>query len=128
MRLLLDTHAFLWGILDDPALSRNVRGEIENSSNDVLVSVASFWEVSIKYGLGRLHLPDAPDRYLPTQRMAAGIELLVIDEPEVCLVHGLPLHHRDPFDRLLVAQANCYGLVIATNDPLIQQYPVRTLW
>jgi PIN domain nuclease of toxin-antitoxin system len=128
VKLLLDTHAFLWCIIDDPALSTTVHREIERASNDVLVSAASFWEVSIKYGLGKMPLPDAPERYLPAQRTAAGIDLLVIDEPEVCLVHSLPMHHRDPFDRILVAQANYYGLVIATNDPLIQRYAVRTLW
>jgi PIN domain nuclease of toxin-antitoxin system len=128
VKLLLDTHAFLWSIIDDPALSATVRREIEKTSNEVFVSVASFWEVSIKYGLGKMPLPDTPDRYLPAQRTAAGIDLLSIGEPEVCLVHSLPMHHRDPFDRLVVAQANCYGLVIATNDPLIQRYPVRTLW
>ncbi len=128
VKLLLDTHAFLWSIIDDPALSEDIRRELENTSNDAFVSAASYWEISIKYGLGKLPLPEAPDRYLPAQRKAARFDLLAIEEPEVCLVHNLPPHHRDPFDRLLVAQANCYGLVIATNDPLIQRYAVRTLW
>lgn len=128
MKLLLDTHAFLWSIIDDPSLSQVVRREIENTSNDVMVSAASFWEISIKYGLGRMPLPVAPDRYLPAQRTAAGFDLLAVEEPEACLVHSLPTYHRDPFDRLLVAQASCYGLVIATNDPFIQRYAVRTLW
>lgn len=128
MKLLLDTHAFLWGVADDPALSKRVRQEVLNPTNDVLVSTASFWEISIKYGLGTLALPDAPDLYLPTKRLAAGFDLLPVEELEACLVHSLPSHHRDPFDRLLVAQATCYGLVIATNDPLIQRYPVQTIW
>lgn len=128
MKLLLDTHTFLWCISDDPALSQTVRDEFEEASNDVFVSAASFWEISIKFALGKLPLPDAPDRYLPAQRTAAGIDLLPIDEPEVCQVHNLPPHHRDPFDRLLVAQANCYGLVLATDDPLVKRYPVRTIW
>jgi PIN domain nuclease of toxin-antitoxin system len=128
MTLLLDTHAFLWSLIVDPRLSKTARDEIERTSNDVLVSAASFWEISIKYGQGKMPLPDVPDRYLPAQRIIAGFDLLSIEEPEACLVHGLPPHHRDPFDRLLVAQANCYGLVIVTNDPLIQRYSVRTLW
>ena len=128
MRLLLDTHTFLWCLIDDPALSQTVREGVEDGANEVLVSGASVWEISIKYGLGKLPLPDAPDRYLPAKRQAAGFDFLPIEEPEACLVHALPPHHRDPFDRILVAQANCYGLVIATNDPLIQRYPVRTIW
>ena len=128
MRLLLDTHTFLWCLIDDPALSRPARDAIENTSNDVFVSAASFWEISMKYGLGRMPLPDAPDRYLPAQRAAAGFEFLAIGEPEAYFVCSLPPHHRDPFDRLLIAQANCYGLVMVTNDPLVQRYPVRTLW
>lgn len=93
-----------------------------------MVSAVSFWEISIKHGLGKLPLPDEPGRYLPAKRIAAGFDLLPVDEPEACLVHSLPPHHRDPFDRLLIAQAVCYGLVIATNDPLIQSYSVRILW
>jgi PIN domain nuclease of toxin-antitoxin system len=128
VKLLLDSHAFLWGVVDDPQLLTPVRDEIVNGSIAVFVSAASFWEISIKFGLGKLPLPDAPDRYLPAQRIASGFELLPVEEAEACLVHSLPPHHRDPFDRLLIAQAICYGLVIATNDPLIQKYSVRTLW
>jgi len=128
MKLLLDTCAFLWSILDDPQLSEGVRTAIEDEANEVAVSVGSFWEISIKYGLGKLPLPEEPDRYLPVKRTEAGFDLLPILEAEVCQIHRLPAIHRDPFDRLLVAQANCYGMVIATNDPLIGQYPVRTIW
>lgn len=128
MKLLLDTSAFLWAILDDPKLSTDVRTAIDDAANEVAVSVGSFWEISIKYGLGKLPLPDEPDRYLPAQRLAAGFDLMPIQEAEVCQIHRLPVIHRDPFDRLLVAQANCYGMVIATNDPLIGQYSVQTIW
>ena len=128
MKLLLDTHAFLWSLLDDPGLSSATREAITLPGNDVFVSTASFWEIAIKFGLGKLPLPQEPDRYLPAKRRAAGIDLLKIDEAEVCQVHRLPRLHRDPFDRLLIAQANCYGLVIATNDPLIGRYPVQTMW
>jgi PIN domain nuclease of toxin-antitoxin system len=128
MKLLLDTHTFLWSVLDDPALSNAARHEIATTANDVSVSAASFWEISIKYALGKIPLPDTPERYLPTKRIEAGIDLLAIEEPEVCMVHSLPALHRDPFDRMLIAQANCYSLVLVTNDPIIQRYPVRTLW
>ena len=128
MKLLLDTHTFLWAIIDDPSISMVARDEIADSGNEVFVSTASFWEISIKYGLGKLPLPDEPDRYLPAQRNAAGFDLLTIGEAEVCQMHRLPAIHRDPFDRLLIAQANCYGLMIATNDPVVRRYPVRTIW
>ena len=128
MKLLLDTHTFLWAIIDDPSLSLVTRDAIADPANEVYVSTASFWEIAIKYGLGKLPLPDEPDRYLPAQRTAAGFDLLTIGEAEVCQVHRLPAIHRDPFDRLLVAQANCYGLVIATDDAVVQRYPVRTIW
>lgn len=79
----------------------------------------------------RLGLPKGeftvPDRYLSARRKSVGFDFLAIEEPETCLVHALPPHHRDPFDRMLVAQANCYGLVIATNDPLIQRYRADVL-
>ena len=128
MTLLLDTRAFLWAILDDPKLPARVRDAIADGNNDVRVSVASFWEISIKVGLGKLYLPEAPDLYLPAQRVAAGFAVLKIGAAEVCMVHRLPAIHRDPFDRILIAQANCYGMVIATNDLTIRKYPVRTLW
>jgi PIN domain nuclease of toxin-antitoxin system len=73
-------------------------------------------------------LPEEPDRYLPKMRERSGIELLPIGEAEACQTHRLPTIHRDPFDRLLVAQANCHGLVIVTDDPVIARYPVQTIW
>jgi PIN domain nuclease of toxin-antitoxin system len=128
MRLLLDTHTFLWMITDDPSLSLTTRDLIASAENDVWLSAASSWEISIKYGLGKLPLPEEPDRYLPRMRQRSGIELLLIGEAEVCQIHRLPAIHRDPFDRLLVAQANCHGLVIVTDDPTIARYPVQTAW
>jgi len=117
MKYLLDTCTFLWAITDAPQLSKTVRTEILDPTNEVWVSAVSFWEISIQFGLGNLSLPEEPDRYLPAQRVAAGFDLLTIGEAEVCQVHRLPALHRDPFDRLLVAQANCHGMVIATCDP-----------
>jgi PIN domain nuclease of toxin-antitoxin system len=128
MKLLLDTAPFLWAILDDPTLSENVRAELGSAANEVYVSSASFWEITIKYGLGKVALPEDPRRFLPAQRAAAGVRMLEIGEAEVCQIHRLPTIHPDPFDRLLVAQANCHGMQLVTNDPLIEQYPVRVLW
>ncbi len=128
MRLLLDTHTFLWMITDDPSLSGTARALIAAADNDVWLSAASSWEISIKYGLGKLPLPEEPDRYLPRMRQRSGVEILPIEEAEVCQIHRLPAIHRDPFDRLLIAQANCHGLVIVTDDPIIVRYPVQTIW
>ena len=128
MKLLVDTHAFLWLILDDPSLSDTARREIRSRDNEVWLSAASGWEIAIKYGLGKLPLPEEPDRYVPRMRRRSGIESLPIGEAEVCQIHRLPPIHRDPFDRLLVAQANCHGMAIVTDDPVVSRYPVQTLW
>lgn len=128
MKLLLDTHAFLWMISDDPALSAAAREAIRAADNEVWLSAASGWEIAIKFGLGKLQLPEEPDRFLPRVRQRSGVELLPIGEAEVCQIHRLPAIHRDPFDRLLVAQANCHGMVIVTDDPVICRYPVQTMW
>lgn len=128
MRLLLDTHSFLWMITDDPALSVAARDAIAAADNEVWLSAASGWEIAIKYGLGRLPLPEEPDRYVPRMRERSGVSLLPIGEAEVCQLHRLPPIHRDPFDRVLVAQANCHGMVIVTDDTVIRRYPVQTLW
>lgn len=128
MKLLLDTHAFLWFITDDPSLSRTARAEVVSPDNEVWLSAASAWEITVKFGLGKLPLPEDPDRFVPAMRRRSGIDILPIGEAEACQVHKLPPLHRDPFDRILVAQANCHGLVIVTDDAWIGRYPVRTLW
>lgn len=128
MNLLLDTHAFLWFISDDASLSVAARAAIVDAENQVWLSAASAWEITIKFGLGRLPLPDEPDRFIPAVRERAGIDLLPIGEAEACQIHKLPPLHRDPFDRILVAQAACHGLAIVTDDAWIGRYPVRTLW
>lgn len=128
MNLLLDTHAFLWFISDDAALSASARAAIMAAENQVWLSAASAWEITLKYGLGKLPLPEEPDRFIPAMRQRAGVDVLPIGEAEVCQVHKLPQLHRDPFDRILVAQAACHGLVIVTDDACIGRYPVRTLW
>ena len=128
MKLLLDTCSFLWATSDSSRLSETVRDAILQTDNDVIVSAASFWEISIKYGLKKLTLPEDPAIYLPKIRIASGFEMMKIGEDEVSQVHRLPAIHRDPFDRILICQANCHGMVIATNDSTIQRYPVRTIW
>ncbi|HVW36958.1 MAG TPA: type II toxin-antitoxin system VapC family toxin [Pirellulales bacterium] len=105
MRLLLDTHVFLWYITADAKLPDAFRSAIQDSANEAYLSVASIWEVVIKCGLGKLSLPGPPADYLPQQRVAHSIASLPIDEGAMSHLAGLPPLHRDPFDRLLVAQA-----------------------
>lgn len=128
MKLLLDTCTFLWVIADAPQLSRRARVLFQSPENEVYLSAASAWEVAIKHALGRLPLPDAPERFLPEMREAHGIETLPIDEESALHISRLPSLHHDPFDRLLVSQAIVHGLTILTPDPLVTQYPARTLW
>ncbi len=128
MRLLLDTCTFLWLIADSPELSNRARGLLIEPANDVFLSAGSAWEIALKNSLGRLPLPVPPDRFVPEQREAHGIEALAIDEESTLQVGRLPALHRDPFDRILVCQAIVHGLTVVGPDPLIAQYPVRTTW
>ncbi len=127
MRLLLDTHVFLWYISADPKLPATFREASQNPANEVYLSVASVWEVVIKHHLGKLPLPSPPDSYLPQRRETHGIASLPIDEGAMPHLAGLPLLHRDPFDRLLVAQALQHGLTVVTVDPDVAAYPVPIL-
>jgi PIN domain nuclease of toxin-antitoxin system len=127
MRLILDTHVFLWYISADPELPASFRTAGRDPANDVYLSVASIWEAVIKYQLGKLPLPEPPADYLPRQRDAHGIASLPIDEGAMPYLAGLPQIHRDPFDRLLVAQGLQHGLTVATVDPDVGAYPVPLL-
>jgi PIN domain nuclease of toxin-antitoxin system len=127
MRLLLDTHVFLWYITADPKLPATFRAAIQDPANEVYLSAASVWEAVIKYALGKLPLPAPPADYLPRQREAHGIASLSIDEGAMPHLAGLPPLHRDPFDRLLIAQALQHGLTVATVDPEVMAYPVPLL-
>jgi PIN domain nuclease of toxin-antitoxin system len=128
VRLLLDTCTFLWIVADAPQLSHRARALFRAPENEVFLSAASAWEIAIKHGLGRLPLPDDPSRVVPEMREMHGIEALPIDEASVLHTLRLPAIHRDPFDRLLVAQAIVHGLTILTPDPLITRYPALSVW
>ncbi len=127
MRLLLDTHVFLWYIAADPQLPLSIRDAIREPANEVYLSVASVWEAVIKHALGKLPLPDAPAEYLPRQRQAHRIASLPIDEAALPHLANLPPLHRDPFDRLLIAQALQHGMRLATVDNAVRAYPVPLL-
>jgi PIN domain nuclease of toxin-antitoxin system len=127
MRLLLDTHVFLWYISADPNLPAMFRTAIQDPANEVYLSAGSVWEAVIKHGLGKLPLPGPPADYLPQQRDAHGIAGLPVDEGAMPHLATLPPLHRDPFDRILVAQALQHGLTLATIDPDVAAYPVPLL-
>ncbi len=127
MRVLLDTHVFLWYISADPKLPVVFREAISDSSNEVYLSVASVWEAVIKYAREKLPLPEAPAVYLPRQREAHQIATLLVDEAVFVHLADLPPLHRDPFDRILIAQAIQHGLRLATVDDAIRAYDVQVL-
>jgi PIN domain nuclease of toxin-antitoxin system len=124
MRLLLDTHAFLWYITDDPRLPVAAAEAIQDESSEVFLSVVSVWESLAKHQLGKLLLPTPADEYLRHRREQHGITSLPFDEPSLSHLLRLPLHHRDPFDRMLICQALQHDLQIITVDPLFAKYPV----
>jgi PIN domain nuclease of toxin-antitoxin system len=126
VRLLLDTHAFLWANTEPERLGKHL-SLVENPRTDLLVSAVVSWEVAIKYRLGRLPLPQEPERYVPTRLRALKAETVAIEHRHALAVAGLPLLHRDPFDRLLVAQASALDVPILTADDSIARYRVGTL-
>ena len=128
MRLLLDTVAFIWLAENDVSLSRLARDLIVDPSNDVYLSTASAWEIAIKYSIGRLELEIPPQEYVPEQRRLHRIEPLSIVEADALHVGNLPNIHRDPFDRLIIAQAIVQGMSVVTNDSLIRRYPAPVVW
>lgn len=127
MRVLLDTHAFLWGVADDPRLSGHARQAIADAS-DRFLSIASCWEIAIKVSRQRLTLPKPIERFVPEQLGLNGFQLLSIDLDDLARVATLPFHHRDPFDRLLAAQALNDELTIVSADPIFRKYDVKRVW
>src|SRR5438874_322302 len=127
MRLLLDTHVFLWYITAESKLPPTFRDAIRDSANDVYLSAASVWEAVIKHTLGKLPLPAPAAEYMCRQRAAHDIASLAIDEEAMSHLAGLAPLHRDPFDRLLIAQAVQHGMTIVSVDPNFAAYPISML-
>lgn len=127
MRLLVDTYAFLWLMGGDRRLSDAARRAVEEADGEWCLSAASVWEMSIKSGLGRLTLPAPVDDYI-AERVQEGLRVLSIDWPHAAAVERLPFHHRDPFDRLIVAQAQSDRLAVVTKDPVFSEYDVKVVW
>ncbi len=128
MKLVLDTHTFLWWITDDPQLSPKARYIIGNVNNELFLSVASAWEIAIKARLGRLSLDERADRFIPAQLSKNGISPLPIEMSHALYTARLPDIHRDPFDRLIIAQCALEKLPLITKDTVIRKYKVETVW
>jgi PIN domain nuclease of toxin-antitoxin system len=128
MRALLDTHAFLWWILDDPLLSTRARNFITDSENEIYFSVASAWEIAIKAQLGRLILPDPPNQFIVSQVHDNNFQILPIQIDHTLRLYDLPLYHFDPFDRLMLAQCQLESLSFITADAQISRYEVPIIW
>jgi PIN domain nuclease of toxin-antitoxin system len=128
MKYLLDTHVFLWWITDSPLISDKVSQLIIEGSSDLYWSSASSWEVSIKYANSKLPLPDKPDIFLRPELAKNRISSLTITDEHAFLAGQLPPHHRDPFDRMLVAQSNFENMTLISSDQLISQYQVNIFW
>ena len=128
MRVLLDTHTFLWWISNDTRLSSRAREIISDGNNELLLSAASGWEIAIKVRLGRLQLPYEPERFIPEQLVINAIQSLPIKISHALHTYSLPIYHRDPFDRIIIAQAQLEGLPILTSDPQIAKYKVEIIW
>jgi PIN domain nuclease of toxin-antitoxin system len=127
-KILLDTCTFLWIAAEASELSKEARILFADSNNEVYLSAVSTWEIAVKYGLGKLPLPDSPEIFVREQRKLHQIESLSLDEASSLHLPRLPILHRDPFDRMLICQAIEHDLVILTPDLLIRQYSIKTIW
>jgi PIN domain nuclease of toxin-antitoxin system len=125
--MLLDTHTFLWFINDSPELSDNAAELLESDVNPLL-SIASLWEIAIKVNIGKLTLPDDYERFIPQQIALNNLEVLPISLEHLTVVSKMPLHHRDPFDRLLIAQSITENIPIISADAQFDRYSVSRKW
>ncbi|MBM3144645.1 MAG: type II toxin-antitoxin system VapC family toxin [Chloroflexi bacterium] len=128
MNLLLDTHAFLWFIAGDTSLSQSARAAIEDLGNNRYLSMASMWEIAIKISFGKLELSEPFEALIPKQLADNSIELLGISFEHTVLVSSMPFHHRDPFDRLLIAQSKVERMTLVSIDPAFDSYSVNRFW
>ena len=128
MNFLIDTQCWLWWFADEERLNEGARRLIGAGGNALYFSAASSWEIAIKCSIGKLKLPESPDRYVPRRLASQGMLGIAVEHVHALRVASLPDHHRDPFDRLLVAQAQTENLALLTADPLIAAYEVEAIW
>lgn len=128
MRVLIDTHIFLWFYLEPHRIGKNAQNFLQDTfKNDIFVSYVTAWEIAIKYGIGKLKTPDVPEIWVADRIRRAGFSRLPIEMRHTLRVHNLPPHHKDPFDRLLISQANAENLMIVTEDPRFSAYQIKIL-
>ncbi len=129
MKFLLDTQCFLWWFAQPERLNEEAIAQIADESNQLWFSVASIWEIGIKVGLGKLPLPEPIDSYISTRMMQLGVQYLEITASHALGAAALPLHHRDPFDRMLIAQSQIEQMTLVSADSMFKQYSkISLLW
>lgn len=128
MKLLLDTHVFIWWFNEPEKLSKKVLAACEDNKNELILSVASIWEMQIKMQLGKLRLTQSIKDLISTHRATYDLQILPIFLNHILALDNLPVHHRDPFDRILIAQASTERLAIVTKDQIFKEYTVQLFW
>ncbi|MEH1887021.1 type II toxin-antitoxin system VapC family toxin [Nostoc sp.] len=128
MRLLLDTHTFIWYVTDNSRLSNQVVALINDENNEIILSIASLWEIAIKQNLGKLSFNQSFEIFITQQLNLNDFSLLDIKITHVTVVATLPLHHRDPFDRILIAQSIVENIPLLSADKIFDAYPIRRVW
>ena len=128
MTYLLDTGVWLWSVGDPSRISRKARDVMADVSHEVFLSAVTSWEVAIKAASGKLHLPEPPDLYVPRRMASQGLRPLAVSHEHALTVFALPVYDRDPFDRLLIAQAKVEGMTLISAEKIFDRYPVQLLW
>ena len=128
MRYLLDTHGLIWFLSGDAQLSHHARELIEDEKNDLFVSIASLWEIAIKFSIGKLNLEQSFEDMFPAQLENNNLGILAITVNDLKSVSDLPFHHRDPFDRLIIAQSQVGQLPVISGDTVFDRYDVAREW
>ncbi|HXZ39731.1 MAG TPA: type II toxin-antitoxin system VapC family toxin [Terriglobales bacterium] len=128
MRYLLDTGVWLWSVFEPQRLSAKAHDVFADLDQEVFLSAASAWEIAIKSGSGKLRLPEPPTTYVPRRMTEQGVRPLAVSHQHALAVWNLPRHHRDPFDRLLIAQASLENMVLISSDRIFERYSVQLLW
>jgi PIN domain nuclease of toxin-antitoxin system len=128
MKLLLDTHTFLWFVLNDPQLRPTAQILIRDPQNDIYLSPASYWEIAIKISIGKYQLPTSYDTWMRDQITINTFEILPVLIEHTAILTNLPFHHKDPFDRLIIAQSICENIPVISADRTFDNYPITRLW
>ena len=128
MKLILDTHTFIWWANEPEKLSEKALTACQDNSNTLILSVVSVWEMQIKMQLGKLKISRPIEKLIKTQQQANGLQVLPIELAHLLSLSGLPSHHKDPFDRLLITQANVEGAILVSVDLVFSSYSVKVLW